>query len=127
MASSAADTLARLRVCRDAGRAAPPDLVADAIEAIERSLHTEMLRGRRDELIRRAALLLPDADARPYTRAGLLLQEARTMNRTWNVLRTLPPESEPGTPRACLHAARIYAPLPESQRHFYRVLTRGLT
>lgn len=127
MGASAVDTLARLRVCRDAACQVPPDLVIDAIAVIERSLHTETLRARRDELIRRAALLLPDTEARPYTRAGMLLQEARAMNRTWHILRAQPPQLDQCTPRACLHAARLCAPLPESQRHFYRVLASGLT
>lgn len=121
--ASAVDTLARLRVCRDAGRSAPPDLIADAVDAIEGFLRTDTLRDRRDALIRRAALLLPDG--RPYTRAGLLLQESRAMNRTWHILRQSPPEPVLATPRDCLHAARLIAPLPESQRHFYRVLSEN--
>ncbi|TXH66599.1 MAG: hypothetical protein E6Q88_11685 [Lysobacteraceae bacterium] len=127
MASRAAETLARLRVCRDAGLPVLPELAADAIEVIEQFLYAAELRDRRDAMIRRAALLLPDPDAKPYTRAGLLLQEARAMNRTWNILRSKPPENELSTPRACLHAARLYAELPGSQRHFYRVLIRDLT
>lgn len=117
---TAADTLARLRVCRDAARQVPPDLLHDAIVTMERFVHTGMMRQRRDALIRRAALLLPEG--RPYTRAGLLLHEARTMNRTWHLLRDRLPDPEPASPRACLHAAQLLAPLPQSQRHFYRVI-----
>ena len=118
--ATAADTLARLRVCRDAGRHVPPDLLCDAIVVMERFVHTGMLRQQRDALIRRASLLLPEG--RPYTRAGQLLQEARTMNRTWHILKERMPDPEPASPRACLHAAQLLEPLPESQRHFYRVI-----
>ncbi len=118
--ATAADTLARLRVCRDAGRHVPPDLLQDAIVVMERFVHTGMLRQQRDALIRRASMLLPGG--RPYTRAGQLLQEARTMNRTWHILKERMPDREPASPRACLHAAQLLAPLPESQRHFYRVI-----
>ncbi|GGA70671.1 hypothetical protein GCM10011521_05950 [Arenimonas soli] len=123
MPARAEDTLARLRVCRDANRGVPADLVSDTIEIIEALVESESLRARRDALIRRAALLLP-AD-RPYAQAARLLEEQRTMNRTWHLLRGTQPSPTPDTPRACLHAAALYAPLPRSQRHFYRILAKS--
>lgn len=123
MPSIAAETLARLRVCRDSGRQVPPDLVESAIGVIEGMVRADVLRERRDEMLRRAALLLPEQ--RPYAQAGQLFKEARAMDRVWHVLRTSPADDRPATIRACLRAARNFAPLPASQRHFYRILTAG--
>lgn len=120
MGALVADTLARLRVCRDAGLSAPPDLRDAAIECLERYADAEQARAQRDSLIRRAALLLPPAA--PYRNAGVLACEAKAMNRRWHELRTRPPQQPFGSLRDYLHAARLLSELPSSQRQFYRVL-----
>lgn len=120
MGSTTADTLARLRVCKAAGLPVSQDLLNDAVECLERVTDAALFRAKRDELIRRAALLLPVAA--PYHQAAALVGEAKAMARTWHLLRTLPPAKILTTPRDCLHAARLLAELPESQRQFYRVL-----
>lgn len=118
--TSLADTLARLRVCRDAGRALPADLIDDAIVHLERIEDAAVMRARRDALIRRAALLLPPGP--PYQLATMLAREARALSRTWHVLQTREPKMPYQTVRDCLHAAALRASLPASQRQFYRVL-----
>jgi hypothetical protein len=120
VASLTVDTLARLRVCRDAGRPLPTDLLDDAIACLERGADAAQLRARRDALLRRAALLLPPAP--PHRLAAMLAAEAKAMARTWHILRAHEPAPPYCTPRACLHAAALCARLPESQRQFYRVL-----
>ncbi len=120
MESVSAATLARLRVCLAAGRAPSPALVADAIDCLEKISDAGAIRARRDALIRRAALLLPDA--RPHRKAFMLAQEAKAMARTWHLLQAREPDSAYGTPRDCLHAAALLSRLPESSRQFYRVI-----
>lgn len=120
MTSLASDTLARLRVCRASGVPVPPDLHDDAIECIARITDATIMREKRDALIRRAALLLPAGP--PHKKAAALAGEAKAMARTWHHLRARQPGDALDTPRACLHAAALRAPLPASQRQFYRVL-----
>ena len=120
LGSLIADTVARLRVCQAAGLPVTDDLLSDAVECLERVTDAALLRARRDELIRRAALLLPVAG--PYQQAATLAGEAKAMARTWHLLRSTPPAVPLSTPRDCLHAARLLADLPESQRQFYRLL-----
>lgn len=123
LATLAANTLARLRVCRDAGQAIPSDLVADAITCLEAVADAAVLRVKRDELIRRASLLMPPAP--PHRLAEVLAAEAKAMARTWPILRARQPREPYQAPRDCLHAAALLAPLPSSQRQFYRVLRAG--
>lgn len=120
MGSITADTLARLRVCQAAGLPVPDDLLSDAVECLEKVTDAALLRARRDELIRRAALLLPDAT--PYQQAAALATEAKAMSRTWHLLCQQSPGQSLSTPRECLHAARLLAVLPTSHRQFYRLL-----
>ena len=120
MQSGAADTLARLRVCLAAGRPPSPDLLADTIAQLAQFSDAADLRAKRDALIRRAALLLPDAP--PHRKAAQLALEAKAMARTWHVLQSREPLPPYETPRECLHAAALRSRLPESQRQFYRVL-----
>lgn len=121
MGSLIADTVARLRVCQAAGLPVSDELLNDAVECLERVTDAALLRAKRDELIRRAALLLPVAT--PYQKATALAGEAKAMDRTWHLLRSVPPAQPLSTPRECLHAARLLADLPESQRQFYRLLS----
>lgn len=125
MASQVADTVARLRVCRDAGVPVPPALRDDAIACLEDTIDAALLRTSRDDLIRRAALLLPFGT--PHQKATALADEAQAMSRTWHLLRSRPPAVTFTTPRDCLHAAALRAKLPESQRQFYRVLRAACT
>lgn len=120
MTSHLATTLARLRVCRAAGVAISPELRDEVIECLERLADASLARARRDELIRRAALLIPDASA--YSRASRLAAEAKVMARTWHILQSRPAAEQLDTPRDCLHAAALLSRLPESARQFYRVL-----
>lgn len=117
---NAADALARLRVCRAAGLTIPLDLQEELLACLESQVSAGRLRQNRDALIRRAAMLL--APASDYQHAERLADEARQMMRTWSLLKTRPAEAEPTTPRACLHAASLQAPLPKSVRQYYRVL-----
>jgi hypothetical protein len=112
-----ATTLARLRVCRDAGHAPDSLLVADAISLLEVTAGALFLRKRRNEHIRRAAALL---DGSTWKRASALFDASVTLARCWDRIRCNEPES--GTVRGELHCAALLAELPESQRQFYRVL-----
>lgn len=116
----AAVTLARTRACDAAGIVWPADLRMDVVQCLERIVDGTAQRKLRDELIRRAALLLPPMA--PYSRAGLLAQEAKAMARTWHVRGAEAASDSPATPRECLHAAAQLAALPRSQRQFHRVL-----
>ncbi|AMU99417.1 hypothetical protein [Xanthomonas citri] len=120
MAPRIADTLARVRVCRDAGLPITDELRNDIVECLEQAAGASALRRQRDMLIRRAALLLPPAGA--WRQAEALADEAQQLARVWHVMRNRPAACEPATPRACLHAAGLLAALPKSQRHFHRVL-----
>lgn len=119
MTTLLANTLARLRVCRDAGLPVSHELLSDAAECLERVADADARRAQRDAMIRRAALLLPSAPV--HTQAGALASEAKVMARTWHVLRSRSPDS-PETVRACLHAAGLHAKLPASKRQFDRIL-----
>lgn len=121
MTSLASDTLARVRVCRTAGLPFSSELQEHIEQCLEQMVSPASLRGRRDVLIRRAALTLPAASL--SQRANMLVDEAKQLGRVWHLLRNQPPEHEPATPRACLHAAALLAELPASARQFYRVLS----
>ena len=54
--------------------------------------------------------------------AGQLAEQSRLLMRNWSTLRHKPPEAEPASPRACLHAAALLCGLPGSRRQFYRLL-----
>jgi hypothetical protein len=123
--SRVAETLARLRVCKAAGVPVPPDLRDEAIDCLERACDASLARQRRDELIRRAALLIPDTSA--YRAAEALAAEAKVMARTWHILQARPAAEQLCTPRDCLHAAALLGRLPESARQFYRVLRAAPT
>lgn len=114
-------TLARIRTLNAAGIAWPADLRADVERCLEGQADDAAQRKLRDELIRRAALLLPPAAS--FGRAGMLAQEAKALARTWRTRGAQRAPDTPATPRECLHAAAQLAELPRSQRQFYRVLT----
>lgn len=120
MGSLIADTVARLRVCREAALPVPLDLLDDAMECLERVTDAALLRARRDEFIRRAALLVTEKSV--FRKAAVLADEAKAMSRTWHLTKSHLPDGVPSTVRACLHAAAHQAELPFSQRQFYRVL-----
>lgn len=117
------DTLARVRACIGAHLPASPDLMADIEQCLGEVVGAAALKGRRDMLIRRAALLLPPAE--PYAQAGALAREAKALARTWGASGCRRVVDEPTTPRECLQAAAQLAGLPESQRQFHRVLTKS--
>ena len=123
MRSFVAETLTRLRRCRDQGQPAPVDLCEDAIECLRRVNDAEVVRTERDALIRQAADLLPPAP--PYRKAKMLLAEVRAMQRVWRVLVAQTPTYPPVTVRDALHAARLISELPDSERQFYRLLRDG--
>jgi hypothetical protein len=114
------DTAARLRVCRDAGITAPPELLDDALQCLESIVDGATRRRWRDEMIRKAALLLPQPSS--YARAGRLAQEAKALSRTWHLPSRREASDAPETAREWLVAAAAVADLPVSQRQFYRVL-----
>jgi hypothetical protein len=120
MLGSRADTIARLRVCKAAGVPVCPELIAAALDHLERDEGMAKLRARRDALIRRAALFLPSES--PYKQAARLAGEAKAMNRLLRTKRSLDPD--PATIQGCLHAAAMIDHLPTSHRQFYRVLRR---
>lgn len=123
MTARISETLARVRVCRDGGLPITEDLRNDIVECLEQAAGAGTLRRRRDTLIRRAAMLLAPAGA--WQHAGELAREAEHLSRVWQIMRHRTAESEPTTPRACLHAAALLATLPISRRQFYRVLQSG--
>lgn len=114
------DTAARLRVCLVAGISASPELLGDALQCLDAIVDSAERRRRRDEMIRKAALLLPQSS--PYARAGRLVEEAKALARTRHLSSMREPARAPATPREWLVAAAAVADLPGSQRHFYRVL-----
>ena len=114
MGESAATTLARLRVCRDAGVPVPPDLLDAAIMLAERLLSARERKQLRDRELRLAALILPANDAL-WTKAGQLLKEARAMARRR-------PASIADPVRLHLHRADELGGLPSSQKQFLRIL-----
>lgn len=114
------NALARLRVFQDSGLPLPADLQDEIVACLEELAGSRTRRQRRDALIRRAAILLPPTG--DWQRAGDLLAEAQQLARVWHLMRNRAPETEPATPRACLHAAGLVAALPKSQRQFHRIL-----
>jgi hypothetical protein len=120
MASLNADTLARLRRCRDTSMPVSYELLEAAIECIKCVIDADVIRSERNELIRRAAQMLPPATT--WRLAGRLVMEHKAMMRTWSVLEQRAPLEPYNTPRDCLHAARLFTELPASQRTFDRVL-----
>jgi hypothetical protein len=123
--SHVATTLARLRVCKAAGVAISPELRDEVIVCLERVADASLARRRRDELIRRAALMIPGDS--PYFRASRLAEEAKVMARTWHILQGRQASEQLHTPRDCLHAAALLCKLPKSARQFYRVLQAAAT
>lgn len=119
MRPRASDTLARLRVCREARIQIPDDLVNDAIEIIEQSCKASALKSERDRLIRLAAVLLPSGSS-AWNQARQLLKEAGAMNRR------RPIAAQGGedltTVQGCLRAASKIRALPETDRQFYRII-----
>lgn len=111
------ETLARLRVVVAAGKSASPDLTRAALVALERTADLEERRWRRDEHIRRAALLI---DGSSWTRAVALAKEARTIAGIWNRLHTTQPETM--TVRGELHTAMLLHKLPGSARQFHNII-----
>lgn len=109
--------LARLRVCQSLGKPAPPELVAQLIQALSTEVRARGLLASRNALIRRAGLLLPGSN--PSTQAATLLAEARRMRPT--ALVTVEGDS-PATVRECLAVAATYGKLPTSHRHYLRIL-----
>lgn len=122
MLGSRADTIARLRVCKAAGVPVCPELIAAALDHLERDEGMAKLRARRDALIRRAALFLPSESS--YKQAERLAGEAKAMNHNRLLRRTRSLDPDPVTLQGCLHAAAMIDHLPTSQRQFYRVLRR---
>lgn len=121
MPSQLSEIVARLRVCRDAGRAPSSELLGDILDFLEKQNDSALNRKKRDELIRRAALLFPAVSE--YKQAENLVKEAKAMIRTWPILKIKPAPKEFNSARDYLHAAALHADLPQSHRQFYRVLT----
>lgn len=115
------DTLARVRVCRRAGRPGTPDLLADVEEILEGLVSKAECKKRRDEMIRLAALMLPTAG--PYTQAGVLWKEIKALARSRNGSASQPDAAPRDSVREYLKAAAQAAPLPKSQRQVHRILT----
>lgn len=119
MRSRATETLARLRVCREARLQIPADLVDDAIDLIEQSCKVSALKVERDRLIRLAALLLP-AGTGTWNQAKQLLKESNAMNRRRQT--ATQSVDDLTTVQGCLKAAAKNRALPETDRQFYRIL-----
>lgn len=105
-----------------AGLPASPDLMADIETCLESLAGASTRKKRRDELIRLAVLMLPQAE--PYAQAGMLAREAKALARTWNTSGCRHVVEAPTTPREYLQAAAQIAELPGSQRQFHRLLTK---
>lgn len=116
--ASLAETLARLRVSRDAGRPPEPPLVAEAIRHLESVAGAAMARADRDKCIRRAAAFL---DGSAWQKANALRAESIALARAWKRLSQHTPAR--WTVQGELHAAALIDDLPGSQRQFFRVLT----
>ena len=116
--ASLAETLARLRVSRDAGRPPEPPLVAEAIRHLESVAGAAMARADRDKCIRRAAAFL---DGSAWQKANALRAESIALARAWKRLSQHTPAR--WTVQGELHAAALIDALPGSQRQFFRVLT----
>lgn len=113
-------TLARLRVCRDARQPVADDLLADAVECLEAVASADELRLRRDQWIRRAALL---TQAVPVGRqAELLAAEVSALPRRRSAAASAAVGAEPGTVSECLVMASAFYTLPGSSRQILRVL-----
>lgn len=121
MAPRVSDTIAQLRVCQAAGIAVPDDVLEDAIAELGRSANAHALKRQRDDLIRRAALLLPATE--PWQRAEELARLAKLVQRVRAAIPAGEIAGEPVTPRACIEAAAKLGRLPGTARHYYRLLT----
>ncbi len=114
MGNRTADTLARMRTCRDAGLPVPHDLADAVISLLELLLTASERRKMRNRELRLAALLLPANDP-PWTKAGHLLKEARVMARSHL-------EPETGTVRMHLKRAARLGELPNCRKQLVRIL-----
>lgn len=114
MSSRAADALARMRACRDAGLPISRDLLDDMIELAERLLSAHERRRLRDRELRLAALLLPACDS-PWIKAGHLVKEAKALARTRR-------DVADGTVLAHLRKADSLGGLPSCQKQFMRII-----
>lgn len=113
-------TLARLRVCRDARQSVAEDLLTDAIECLEAIASADELRHRRDEYIRRAALLTSAPSV--TKKAESLVTEANALARRRNAGAAVVADREPNTVVECLAMASAFYTLPTSWRQMVRVL-----
>lgn len=116
MASEIVDALSRLRVCRAAALPIPEDLQDELILCLESVAGAAARRAERDQLIRRAALLLPESSQ--WGRAERLAREAKALART----RAVAGGSGSVTARTVLQEASAHAALPGTARQFYRLL-----
>lgn len=118
--SKLSDTLARLRVCRDARQPVAADLLADAVECLEAVSSAEMSRLRRDQYIRRAALMTGAPSM--GRQAECLATEVAALPRRRGAAAVAAAGAEPATVAECLAMASAFCPLPESSRHILRIL-----
>ena len=111
------DTMARLRAVVAAGVPVPPDLAHVVLMVLETFADREDRLCERNEHIRRAALLI---DGSQSGRAITLAKEARAIERIWHRLGATLPEAM--TVRGELHAAKLWYPLPSSERQFSYII-----
>lgn len=112
------ETVARLRVCRAAGIHASPELVALALVCLENVADAEVLRAKRDELLRLAGRMVDGPSN--WARAATLEVELKRLRRSRGLLSQQP--GPPFTPRACLHRAMLLSDVPGSRRQLYRII-----
>lgn len=122
-----ADKLARLAVIATAEQPLPRDLGEWACAAIRELaavrasvVPASLARDLRDRRILAAADAMGAGS--PWAAATALRAEASRVERTWHVLRLAEPAA--GTVAGELAAARRWQPLPDSERTFFRLLTK---
>ena len=111
--------VARVRVVVDAGLPMPADLARAVLVELESTQDARDRRLRRDQHIRRAALLI---DSSQWARASALAKEALALDGVWSRLQHAVPEQM--TVRGELHAAKLQHRLPSTARQFYSIIKR---
>lgn len=113
--------LARLNTCIAGDLPASRELLVQLAAAIGGEVSKRSRLNQRDKLIRRAGLLT--GATKPHAKAGALVAELRAMQR----LQAHVPDDgvwrPAATVRECLQEAAVYGRLPDSGRHFIRILT----
>lgn len=113
----ALEAIARLRVCYEAGVSPSPDVIEPILAHFAAADRAAQCRIERDAGIRAAAALL---DGATWGRAQTLRKEGALLNLQWQDVQHQPPLR--GTVRGELHRARLFAPLPASDRQYLRIL-----